>query len=106
MNSTALKPALIEIYSVLGHKSIMLYYFDLIDYDFLQGTYRKLNLELNNQIIDVSKKAKEIGIKKINLRNLCTIFKVSTKNSKKIPSSLFKATQLYLVANHLYKLNG
>lgn len=106
MNSTPLKTALIDIYSVLGDKSIILYNFDNIDYDFLKVSYKKLNLEFNNQIIDVSKKAKEIGIKKINLRNLCTIFKVSSKNSKKIPSSLFKARQLYLVANHLYKLNG
>ncbi|MGL5640194.1 MAG: ribonuclease H-like domain-containing protein [Mycoplasmoidaceae bacterium] len=106
MNSTPLKTALIDIYSFLDKKSVVLYNFNNVDYEFLKSSYNKLNLEFNNPIIDVSKKAKEIGIKKINLRNLCTIFKVSSKNSKKIPSALFKARQLYLVANHLYKLNG
>lgn len=106
MNATPLKTALIDIYSVIENKSIILYNFNNIDYDFLKSSYKKLNLDFNNPIIDVSKKAKEIGIKKINLRNLCTIFKISSKNTNKIPSSLFKARQLYLVANHLYKLNG
>ncbi|MGL5246200.1 MAG: ribonuclease H-like domain-containing protein [Mycoplasmoidaceae bacterium] len=106
MNAIPLKTALIDIYSVLDKKSVILYNFDNIDYEFLKSSYKKLNLDFNNPIIDVSKKAKEIGIKKINLRNLCTIFKVSSKNSKKIPSALFKTRQLYLVANHLYKLNG
>ncbi|MGL5591454.1 MAG: ribonuclease H-like domain-containing protein [Mycoplasmoidaceae bacterium] len=106
MNPTPLKTALIDIYSFLDKKSVVLYNFNNVDYEFLKSSYKKLNLEFNNPIIDVSKKAKEIGIKKINLRNLCTIFKVSSKNTKKIPSALFKARQLYLVANHLYKLNG
>ena len=42
----------------------MLCNFDNIDYDFLKGSYKKLSLESNNQIIDGSKKAKEIGLKK------------------------------------------
>ncbi len=106
MNSTPLKTALMDIYRVIIGKKIVLYNVDNVDFNFLYNSYKKLNLDFENEILDVSKKAKELGVKKINLKNLCHIVKVSSKNSKKIPSSLFKARQLYLVANAFFELNG
>ncbi|MGL4647653.1 MAG: ribonuclease H-like domain-containing protein [Mycoplasmoidaceae bacterium] len=106
MNATPLKTALLDIYAIIDGKKLILFNVDDVDYKFLKQSYKKLHLDFNNEILDVAKKAKEIGIKKINLKNLCHLTKVSSNNSKKIPSSLFKARQLYLVANAFFKLNG
>ena len=102
INSVKLKDALLDIYQVLEGKTIVLQNYNKIDYLYLKKCYSTLKMEFNNPIIDITKKALEKGIKKPNLNNLCRMYKISVHNDKKIPSALFEARKLYLLAIKMF----
>ena len=102
VNSVNLKDALIDIYEVIKDKTLVLQNYNKIDYLYLKKCYETLNLPFNNNIIDITKKALEKGITKPNIDNLCRIYSITTHNDKKIPSALFEARKLYLLAIKMF----
>ncbi len=102
VNAVNLKDALMDVYEVIKDKTIVLQNYNRIDYLYLKKCYETLELPFNNKIIDITKKALDKGITKPNIDNLCRIYHISTHNDKKIPSALFEARKLYLLAIKMF----
>lgn len=62
------------------------------------------NQVFNNDIYDVSYKAKADGLKKTGLKNLCIHYGVSIKNTKNFPSTVTKAQNLFMIGVKMFNI--
>lgn len=94
-----------EIYKIIGDKKIIIKNDDGIDLHLLKTIYeQKMGLQFNNQILDISKKAEELGIAKPNFKNLVSKYKIKLKNTRGLPVAVFKAQNLFLLAVKMFGL--
>ncbi|MGL4768929.1 MAG: hypothetical protein ACRCW6_01710 [Mycoplasmoidaceae bacterium] len=101
-NPILLEIAFKEISKIIKNKAIILFNNQSIEEKLLKKYFAEFKIPFDNKIYDISKKTIENGIIKNNLINLSKIHNVFSSNTHDVPSALFKARQVFLIANKIF----
>lgn len=103
--SVSLENAMILLEKIIRGRSIILFNNQGLEEIILKDSFKKFNIDFNSKIYDLSKESSIVGVQKNNLMNLTKIYDVFKKNTHDLPTALYKARQVYLVASKMFDDN-
>ncbi|BAC43935.1 hypothetical protein D8X55_01770 [Malacoplasma penetrans] len=90
---------------IISDKKIILKNDDNNDFKILNNSYKKfLNKDFNNFFYDIAKNSEYLGYKKFNIDYLSSVYDVKFKNTKGLPTSVFKAQKIFAIGSKMFKL--
>lgn len=105
-NSIDLSEAVQMLDKLIQNKKLILKNDDNNDFLILNRCYQNyLNKPFNNEIYDIAKNSKFIGLTKTNLEFLSEYYDTNFKNIKELPVSVFKAQKIFIIGTKMFNLN-